>query len=321
MLIKTRNQKMNPVVFMFSGQGSQYYSMGQQLYQENALFKYWLDQCNEITFPLLRRSLVDIIYNPKDKYVPFDELVYSNPALLSIQFCISQVLKKSGIKPDYCLGYSIGELAAAVVSEALSLEDALHFLIDYSIIVENNTPQSAMLAILESESSIDIGNCWITARNLPNHFVISGLVDDVSRIKLTLDRKGVVSQILPVNIGFHTKLINQVESQVKSAFSKIEIRPSCSRMVSCYHQDVIERFDSNHFWNAVRHPVEFRTTLSNLLLKDDYTFIDVGPSGTLSTFVKYTLEENTTSMALEVMNHFGNNLQTLSKVLTEFNRD
>ena len=96
-------------VFMFSGQGSQYYRMGKELYEHHKTFNYWMDACNEIVSPLIKTSLTDIIYDNDKKGEAFDRLLYTNPALVSIQYSMFQVLKNIGIHPDYLLGYSLGE--------------------------------------------------------------------------------------------------------------------------------------------------------------------------------------------------------------------
>ncbi|NQZ12186.1 MAG: acyltransferase domain-containing protein, partial [Algicola sp.] len=119
-----------PIVFMFSGQGAQYYHMGKELYECHPRFALWMDHCDEIVEPLIGTSLIDILYDESvTKGDPFDRVLYTNPALLCIQYSLSRVLMEMDIQPDYLLGYSLGEFTAAVVSGVMSLEEGLELLV------------------------------------------------------------------------------------------------------------------------------------------------------------------------------------------------
>jgi bacillaene synthase trans-acting acyltransferase len=67
-----------------------------------------------------------------------------------------------------------------------------------------------------------------------------------------------------------------------------------------------------------RYPVEFEKTIRSMLKKEDYIFIDVGPSGSLATFVKYMLSTNSNSLQFEIMNPFGKDLNLIKKLQANF---
>src|SRR3954471_5340073 len=101
------------IIFMFSGQGSQYYQMGKELYEKNAQFKHWMDHCDEIVSPLIQTSLIEVLYRGKGKSESFDNILYTNPALLCVEYSLFKVLNSMGVQPDFLLGYSLGEIIAA----------------------------------------------------------------------------------------------------------------------------------------------------------------------------------------------------------------
>lgn len=305
-------------IFMFSGQGSQYYTMGKELYEQHEVFKYWMDTCDGIVAPLIGKSLIDILYKEAKKGSQFDRLLYTNPALLSIQYSLNKVLNAMDIYPDYLLGYSLGEITAAVVSEAISLEDGLTLVVEMANMVEEKTPQAAMLAIV-SEKSILLDNqelfekCWITGTNFSENFVVSGLLPNIQFLKKKLLEQGVTTQILPVNYGFHTPLINDIEAPLKHVLNRITIKEPQIPIISSKETIVREKLTANSLWEVLRHSVNFELTVKNVLQKEEAVFIDVGPSGSLATAVKYILEPDSTSVPLQIMNQFGSNLKTLEK--------
>ncbi len=76
-----------PVIFMFSGQGSQYYHMGKELYEKNQTFHDNLNMLNNYLEDLIGKSIISIIFDPqKNKADIFNRISYTNPALFCIQY-------------------------------------------------------------------------------------------------------------------------------------------------------------------------------------------------------------------------------------------
>ena len=96
-----------PVVFMFPGQGAQYYQMARELYDTHPRFKLWMQFCDEIARPLLNASLVDTIYQGEASN-EFDRITLTNPALLAVEFSLAKIIMEMGIQPDFLVGYSLG---------------------------------------------------------------------------------------------------------------------------------------------------------------------------------------------------------------------
>lgn len=314
-----------PVVFMFSGQSSQYYQMGRELYHSHPRFRMWMDHCDEIVEPLIGRSLCDVLYGDGDKSKAFDRLLYTNPALLCFEFSLARVLIEAGVKPDYLLGYSLGEISAAVVGGALSLEQGIRFIVDYAKLIEAESPPARMLAVLDLPSVescyADIfDGCWLTARNFDRHVVVSGTVPAMHSLREAMLRDNVVHQQLAVNFGFHTELMQPIEERMLELAQRIDFRPLQVPCISSYDGVIRDaRFDPalwpRHFWSMSRHPIEFDSTVKSLLRRGDFCFLDVGPSGTLATFVKYLLPAQTRSVFSDVINPFGRDNRTFGNAL------
>lgn len=311
-----------PIVFMFSGQGSQYYQMGRELYDNQPRFRLWMDHCDSIVRSLMDISIIDEIYHNHPKSDTFDRLLYTNPALLCIEYSLARMLMEMNVKPDYLLGYSLGEITASVVSGSVSLEDGIRIVVDAARLIESRSPPAGMLAVIANESiMLDFPGlfegCYLSGRNFHNNFVVSGLIEDINRLQTALKKQGVLTQRLAVGYGFHTPLMDALEISIESIVGDVNFSSIKIPVISALHSNIVKEFNSRFFWEILRYPVEFSRTISRLLKKDNYLFIDVGPSGTLATSVRYLMEGESDSSAMEIMNQFGKDLKSLDKFKAE----
>lgn len=313
---------MTKVVFMFSGQGSQFYNMGAELYHNHPRFKYWMDECETIAAKLIGQSMLLEVFQPDKREQPFDRLLFTNPALFSVQYSLAQVLMEMGIKPDMLLGYSLGETTSAVVSSALTLEEGLTLTVESAKMLEAEAPVAPMMAVIDKEDTFTklravFRNCHHTGTNFDINYVVSGLEADINRAQKALTGLKILNQKLPVNYGFHTPLMAPFEAQYKSIVDGLNFKPCQIPVVSSFTAEPVASINGALLWQVLREKVAFQTTIKNLLEQgDDYLFIDVGPSGTLSMFVKYNLPKGANSQHLEVMNQFGKDLEAFEKFKT-----
>jgi bacillaene synthase trans-acting acyltransferase len=316
------------MVFMFSGQGFQYYRMGAELYAHHPVFKFHMDRCDEIVRPFLGASLLEILYRGKGKSEPFDRLLHANPALLSIQYSLAQMLLDAGIRPDLLLGYGLGEITASAAAGLMELEDALRLVIGMARMIEEKTPPAEMVAVFAAPQILDEfpslpPDCWVTERNFASHFVMTGAPDSMGRLTEQLDRleqseqserkgrSGPIYQKLPVKHGLHTRLVDPIAAEFKAMGAEIPLRRARIPIVSACRRWVLREPDADYFWKIVRYPGEFDRTIGGLLEMGDFIFIDAGPSGTLAAFLENLLPPDSRSIALPMMDKTGRDLLSL----------
>ncbi|MFH9613908.1 acyltransferase domain-containing protein [Streptomyces pratensis] len=308
-----------PTVFMYSGQGSQYFHMTRELYERHPRYRLWLDHCDDIAFPVLGKSVVDTIFDPdRSKSDPFDSLADSNAALLCVEYSLTRVIQEMGHRPDALVGYSLGEITAAVVAEVIPLEFGISFAVEFARILAERTPLSGMLAVLCSAEVLRshaglFADCWVTGRNFDGNFVVSGRVDAVARLEHALGQEAVVCQRLPVNYGVHTELIDPVEEEVRGILGTANFAPPRIPIVSSASTDQVVEVTADVVWAAMRRPVDFAQTIEKVTAAGDATFMDLGPSATLATFVKYILPPGSGSAQVHTINRFGQDLKALSE--------
>ncbi len=311
------------VIFMFSGQGSQYYQMGRELYEENARFRLWMNHCDEIFREYADTSILDAIYLQGSKAQLFDDLLQTNPALFSIQYSISRLFLEAGVKPDFVLGYSIGELVAAVLAGVISLEDGAKLAVDYARLVTRRSPRGSMVAVMEPGDALNEmlsahPGIWIAGRNFASHCIVAGLQEDIDLFTPQLDTRKIIYQRLPVNYAFHCPAIGALKEEFDKISQRANYVAATIPIISPALASSIHTFDIDHMWKVVSEPVYFEKTIRQLIADDNFLFLDLGPTGTLATFVKYLLPRDSGSQSMEVMNPFGKDVNSLQKVTTHF---
>jgi len=307
---------------MFSGQGSQFFDMGQQLYEHHQGFGLRMEECDDIVAALLGQSLLRIIYKPLDKTQDFDRLLYTNPALMSVQYSVCGALQEMGIEPKYLMGYSLGELTAAVVGGGLSLAEGLRLSVELAALLEQSSRLAKMLAVFESPEIMNAApelfeRVWLTGRNFSTQFVVTGLPEDIVRLKEDLSQRRIICQLLPVNWGFHTPLLDPLQGKIKKLAEGIDFKRLSIPILSAVNGQWKMDVNAEDVWHVMRQPVDFAGSVQCLLRKGNYVFVDVGPSGTLAAFVKYGLPAGNACRILQTVTRFGRDLECLNKLRVE----
>lgn len=283
-------------VFMYSGQGSQYYQMGRALYESDKVFKYWMDKLDDYLVSDSGLSVVKHIYDRNNSIKSdFDNIIYSHPAVFMVEYALTRSLIDRGIFPDYVLGTSLGEYACCAVSEVLDYRECLELIALQAGFVEKLCCKGGMLAVFSNaDLFLDIKkyekSVCFSGENFDNHFVISGTAEGIGNVKSYLKNKGIMFSDLPVLYAFHSEFIDCVKEHfIRSLEGKVINKPLIP-IISCESSSVLREIeDLSYFWNVVRNPINFKKTIMDFSKNNpDVFFIDAGPSGTLSTFTKYS---------------------------------
>jgi bacillaene synthase trans-acting acyltransferase len=306
---------------MFSGQGSQYYHMGRELYIANTTFKHWMSKINRIIQRNAGISILDEMYNTAiNRSAIFDKLLYTHPAIFMVEYSLMQVCIESGIEPDYVLGASLGEFTAAAIAGILSLEEVLECLLVQSELIESYCQKGTMIAIVHNpelyrQTSAIHDHSELAAINYSSHFIISGNRDQFVVMEDSLKSKEILFQTLPVRYGFHSANIEPIRSEYKKKLSNFIFKNPEIPVISCLSAGSIENICPEHFWNVLRQPIHFQKTIQRLEADNQFIYIDLGPSGTLANFVKRNLGPDSISEVYNVLTPFGQDVRKLQRVI------
>jgi bacillaene synthase trans-acting acyltransferase len=308
-----------PKVFMFSGQGSQYFQMGKALFEGNVGFRHWMQKMDKIAEAQTSRSVLNELYDPRrQKSASFDRLALSHPAIFMVEYALARTLIDSSVRPDLVLGASLGTFAAAAIGGALSMEDALWAVQSQSQIIESSCPSGGMIAIMadsELHQQTSLGQyCEIAALNFPSHFVVASEARWLARIESLLGSLDVVYQCLPVSYPFHSQWMDRAQASCTDMHQHLHFKPASIPIICCAEREELKLLTSAALWNVVRQPVDFQQTIARLEAKGPHIYIDVGPSGTLATFLKYLLGRGAKARIHTIFSPYGRDAIALSAV-------
>jgi acyl transferase domain-containing protein/acyl carrier protein len=306
---KTGNR---PVMFLFSGQGSQYPNMGKDLFIHESLFRSEMEQCIRLVRKLLGFDLLPIIY-PQEGYESqaseqLKQTSVTQPALFSLEYALAKLWMSWGIRPEGMLGHSIGEYVAACLSGVFSLEDALGLVCERGRMM-GNLPDGSMLAVALSErelSEIIQEPLSIAVINGPRLCVVSGPQQAIAGLESRLREKGVTLRRLHTSHAFHGPMMDPImdpfTNKAGSLSSGRPKVPYISNTTGTWITDTDLR-DPTYWSRHLRKAVRFSEGLSQLLAKPGVVLLEVGPGRTLSSLVQRHPGSSSAALILSSIRH------------------
>lgn len=297
-------------VFMFSGQGSQYPGMGRSLFDKNPVFRASMLQLDAIARELSGQSIVDALYSTDSGALArFERTLLTHPAIFMVEHATAQALQHAGVVPDIALGASLGSFAAASLAGVISVEDALSAIIGQARALEARCRPGGMIAILADPALYDepflAARSEIAGVNFSSHFVVAAPWDKCAVIEAELHARSISSQRLPVAFAFHSRWIDEARSSFESFTESLALKPARLPLMCCSRAQLLLELSPSYFWEVARHPIRFQEAVAKLECAGTYKYIDVGPAGTLATFLKYTLPSSSGSTAHAVLTRYG----------------
>lgn len=312
------------VIFMYSGQGSQFYNMGIELYQSNDLYRSTICKMDEIFQDKLGYSIVSEIYCTDKNYGnPFHNIAFSHGAIFMVEYALTSVLKNYGVEPDYVAGCSLGEFSALLAADVISYEQAVELIIfQVKLLLSQPLEPGGMSAVLEDISLFEElkknFSLELAAYNYDTHFVVSGLKEDLNRMHLYLMQKKIIAQSLPVDFAFHSSHIKPAESVYKEYVKGIGLREAKIPVISGIDGSLRTSFDTEYLWNIIREPMDFTKTAGTMVNTGANMFIDTGTSGTMAGFMKKNLPDFLQGKVFSVLTPFCRDIDNINQIITKY---
>ncbi len=131
LVVRGHASQRDQIVFAFSGHGAPWIRLGRDLLDIQPAFRRALEECDRIFTNVTETSVVTRL-QARNGDSHLDQEVSLDPCIFAVQFALAQLWRSWGMEPVAALGQGIGEVTAATVSGALSLEEGARAVCDRS---------------------------------------------------------------------------------------------------------------------------------------------------------------------------------------------
>jgi len=296
--VRVRTIKANPkIAWVFSGQGSQKSGMGEALYQAHPVFKEAIDECVTLFSEQGISNIKEVMFDNKQKK-ELNKTLYTQPVLFSWQYAMAMLLKHWGIEPNMVAGHSIGEFAASVIANHLSINTVIRLVAYRAQLMQEKSAAGGMLALQMSQEQLDKlleehKSISLASINGKQRFTLSGRNESIKALKNELDKSNITYKLLDVNRAFHSTTMEAIKSDFYDFSFLEEKQPNPSKSTSMYSSltaKKVEKGDLNidYWFQQLRQPVQFYQTIQSIASEEPDLVIEIGPDGSFLSLLKHS---------------------------------
>ncbi|MCG0068687.1 acyltransferase domain-containing protein, partial [Streptomyces tricolor] len=281
------------VTFVFPGQGAQWAGMAVPLLGTSPVFAAAWAECARALAPWVDWSPDEAIRSPQ----ALERVDVVQPVLWAVMVSLAELWRAAGVRPDAVIGHSQGEIAAACVAGALSLEDgakvvalrakALLALAGRGGMLSVPLPEAEVRARLDHRPGLGIA-----AVNGPSTVVVSGETAALDAAQAAWEADGIRVRRIPVDYASHSPHVTEVRDRLAADLAGLTPRPAEVTFLSTLTGEPLDTtaLDAGYWYRNLREPVRFEAATRRALAQGHRVFIEVGPHPVLTLGVQQTAE-------------------------------
>ncbi|WP_030293807.1 type I polyketide synthase [Streptomyces katrae] len=291
------------VVWVFPGQGSQWAGMGRELLDSSPVFAERIAQCAAALEPWIDWSLIDVLRGETEPEL-LERVDVLQPASFAVMVGLAAVWASAGVRPDAVLGHSQGEIAAACVAGALSLEDAARVVTLRSrAIAEELAGRGGMASVaLNVDDAVAWLEPWadrieVAAVNGPTSVVIAGDAEALDEALDALAGEGVRARRIAVDYASHTRHVEAIRDTLAETLAGVTAQAPTvsfySTVTGTWVSDA-DVLDGAYWYRNLRGQVGFGPAVADLLEQGHGVFVEVSAHPVLVQPITETVDATDT---------------------------
>lgn len=271
------------LAFVMTGQGSAWVGMGQRLLLRVPMFRSALAELDGTARPILGWSVLEALERADPSLLSTER---AQPAIFLLQLGLVRWLAAYRIEPAAVVGHSVGELSAAVVAGALTLQDALRIIRLRAAIMAPHEGQGGMIEVArpaeELEPTLEGSTLAVAAVNRRSATVIAGPKDDLERFSAQQRGQGVVVRPLDVGCAFHGRALRAEAPRLVQALGALAGSSPRVPLYSTVTGGLAPDLDAAYFGRNLGDPVLFAPAIERMAQDGVDLFLELGPHASLT---------------------------------------
>ncbi|MBL0814958.1 acyltransferase domain-containing protein, partial [Klebsiella michiganensis] len=272
-------------VWLFTGQGSHWRTMGQSLYQHSTAFADTLERCFAACRDMLTPSLREAMFNPDSAQL--DNMAWAQPAIVAFEIAMAAHWRAEGLKADFAMGHSVGEFAAAVVCGHYTIEQVMPLVCRRGALMQLCASGAMVAVFAQEEALMPLARQFeldLAANNGTRHTVFSGPEARIAEFCAALSQHEIDYRRLSVTGAAHSALLEPILDRFQEACAGLLAEPGQIPLISTLTAELIDEATLNQadYWRRhMRQPVRFIQSIQAARKLGARVFVEMGPDAQL----------------------------------------
>jgi polyketide synthase 5 len=280
-------------VWVFSGQGSQWAGMGAELLVSEPVFAATIAELE----PLIARESKFSVTEAMSAAETVTGIDRVQPTVFAVQVALAATMRSYGVTPGAVIGHSMGEVAAAVVSGALSLEDGVNVVCRRSRLMTRIAGSGAMAMVelpahqvLSELAGRGVDDVVLSVVASPQSTVVGGATQSVRDLVAVWEARGVMAREIAVDVASHSPQVDSILDELAEALADLDPAEPEVPFYSATMYDPRDPVDCDaYYWvDNLRHTVRFSAAVQTALEDGHRVFAELSPHPLLTHAVEQT---------------------------------
>uniref|UniRef100_UPI00403FFCE7 SDR family NAD(P)-dependent oxidoreductase n=1 Tax=Streptomyces sp. TG1A-60 TaxID=3129111 RepID=UPI00403FFCE7 len=282
-------------VFVFPGQGSQWAGMATELLKASEVFARSITDCDKALSPHVDWSLIEVLGSGEQ----LTRVDVVQPALFAVMVSLAALWRSLGIEPAAVIGHSQGEIAAAVVAGALTLEDGARIAALRSQAILKIAGRGGMVSLpLPHDRATDLIDAWreriaVAAHNSGDSTVVAGDARALDELLAHCEEKEIRARRIDVDYASHTPHVEAIKDDLARVLAGLNPRTGTIPFYSTVTGELIDTagLDAGYWYTNLRRPVRLTDALQAAAAAGHTALIECSPHPVLTHAIDEVLEE------------------------------